>query len=187
VKAVFEAVACSAAAVPDAEPEEVGVSGSETPTLVGATEDALLTGVGDGVRDVDAEDTEAGTDADTAVEVVGTVTEVVDTVTEVVGTVAKVVGTVAEVVGMEAEVGGTEATDNDADDGEADIETDDDGTTVAAGVGLLELGDDVGKVIEDDGRVWDVDIDGEGVPEPTELGMAVETVQVLTSRTASFP
>ena len=43
VKAVFEAVACSAAAVPDNEPEEVGVSGSETPTLVGAAEDALYT------------------------------------------------------------------------------------------------------------------------------------------------
>jgi len=171
VKAVFEAVACSAAAVPDTEPE--------TPTLVGVAEDALLTGVGDGVRDVGAEDTEAGTDADA-----------VGTAVEVVGTVTKVVDTVAEVVGMEAEVGGTEATDNDADDAEADIETDDDGTTVAAGldeVGLIELGDDVGKVVEDDDRVWDVDIDGEGVLEPTELGMAVETVQVLTSRTASFP
>lgn len=41
MKAVFEAVACSAAAVPDTEPEEVCVSGSETPTLVGAAEDAL--------------------------------------------------------------------------------------------------------------------------------------------------
>ena len=115
--------------------------------------------------DVGAEDTEAGTDADA-----------VGTAIEVVGTVTKVVDTVAEVVGMEAEVGGTEATDNDV---EVDIETDDDGTIVAGAldeVGLIELGDDVGKVIEGDDRVWDVDNDGD-----------VETVQVLTSRTASFP
>jgi len=188
VKAAFVALACSAvAAVPD--PELLEVENLETPILVGTaegvTEDTPLDG--EEVADVGTGDVEVGTDA-----------EVVDMDVEVVNTGDVEVGTDAEVVDMDVEVVntdddevgmdgvGTEITDDETEDAKVGAETDDGVTTAET-----ELDGELGKAIEDGDMVWDLDIDGEGegefAPEPTGLGKAIETVQVLTSRTASLP
>jgi len=63
-------------------------------------------------------------------------------------------------------------------------------TTVATGLDEAELdvGTGVGEELgRGDGDDWDAGIEEGFVPEPMGLGTAIETVQVLTSRTASFP
>jgi hypothetical protein len=179
VKAEVVAVACSAAADPDAEPVEVakvaatlGDLDRVDSTFVGAagagTEDAPLApiGVEDGATDAgteDADDGTAGADNGTA----------------------------------DAD-DGTGIADDEADDAEVDARSvvviaDGEVTTVTTGlggVGLIELNVGTGagsRTVEGDGVGWDADTDGGLVPEPMGLGTAIATVQVLTSRTASFP
>jgi hypothetical protein len=173
VKAEFVAVACSAAAAdPDTKPVEVA--------KVGAT-----------LWDLDWGDP-------TPVGLVGTGT--VDAPLTPVGMEDGATGVGTE-VGTEDEEVGTGTADDEADDAEVDArgvvtEADDGEITVAVGLdeaGLIELDvgtgawEVLGRGTEGDCGSWDANIDEGFVPEPMGLGTAIATVQVLTSRTASFP